>query len=407
MNMSEIIKDSLRYPFSDWKKILIFGFITLVSSLTALIFFNHIINIVTIFIFLIGFFISFFILGYEYRIIKYTLNGTTELPKFNSWNGMFKDGIKNYIVHLIYLIPGILVLFGYPFYFIGLIRDPGSLTFIAYFEDFIRAFITGTNFVPYLWFWVSIFIVCLYLFIIMPILYMGLVNMVKNNGKLRTAFSFREIFQKLTNNGLKNLIIWYLAIIIPFLIFFLLKKILYLGNIYQSTGYVLLILLVSSYLAMYVYRLVGLFYNSEYVNLSFMDSINFTNNVEMMDIDWKTLVFGVIIGLLLLFILPILTGSLAIILALILATIYVGYSIKGNFKNGAFNGAILGVILAIILFIVSNIILKAFIGNSIDPAIVLLGLIAYFSIFGAIGAIGGMIGMFIKRIRSSTEISNP
>ena len=45
MNMSRIIKDALKYPFSDWKKILILGFIILVSDLT-LIFYNisHITN---------------------------------------------------------------------------------------------------------------------------------------------------------------------------------------------------------------------------------------------------------------------------------------------------------------------------------------------------------------------------
>ena len=406
MNMSGIIKDSLRYPFSDWKKILILGFITLFSGLTSLIFFNylfHIITIVTILLFLIGFLISFFILGYEYKIIKSTLDGTKELPPFNSWNGMFKDGIKNYIVHLIYLIPGILLLFVYPLYFLSLIRDPGPLTFIAYFQDFIRAFVTGTNFFSYFWFWVLILVVCLYFFIIIPILYMGLVNMIKNDGKLRAAFSFRKIFQKLTDKGLKNIIIWYLAIIIPYSILYLLKKILYLGNIYQSTGYVLLTLIVSSYLSMYFYKLVALFYGSEYINLSSMGSINCTDNVEIMDIDWKTLVIGVIIGLIFLFILPPLTRGLGVtitlILATILATIYVGYSIRGNFKNGAFNGAIVGVILAIILWIVTNIITNSFISDSIDPAIVLLGLIIYFSIFGGIGAIGSIIGSFIKRIR--------
>ncbi|WP_424714977.1 hypothetical protein, partial [Methanobacterium sp.] len=66
-------------------------------------------------------------------------------------------------------------------------------------------------------------------------------------------------------------------------------------------------LIVSSYLSMYFYKLVALFYGSEYINLSSMGSINCTDNVEIMDIDWKTLVIGVIIGLIFLFILPPLT----------------------------------------------------------------------------------------------------
>ena len=36
MNMGGIIKNSLKYPFTDWKKILIFGFIILISNLSTL-----------------------------------------------------------------------------------------------------------------------------------------------------------------------------------------------------------------------------------------------------------------------------------------------------------------------------------------------------------------------------------
>ena len=113
MNMSRIIKDALKYPFSDWKKILILGFVILVSDLT-LIFYNisHITNN-EILIPFIGFLILFFVVGYEFRIIKSSLNGVDELPKFNAWAVMFKEGIKNYIVHFVYLIPVFLIILFY------------------------------------------------------------------------------------------------------------------------------------------------------------------------------------------------------------------------------------------------------------------------------------------------------
>ena len=69
MKISEIIKDSLRYLFSDWRKILIFGFILLFSSVTTF-FFQFRLNIISTLLFLIGFIISFFLLGYEFRIIS-------------------------------------------------------------------------------------------------------------------------------------------------------------------------------------------------------------------------------------------------------------------------------------------------------------------------------------------------
>ncbi len=84
--------------------------------------------------------------------------------------------------------------------------------------------------------------------------------MVKNKGRLITAFSFKEIFRKITQNGLKNLVIWYLAIIIPFSILFIIAQNLYMGDIYRLFGHILFQLIGLSYLAMYLYRLVSLFY---------------------------------------------------------------------------------------------------------------------------------------------------
>ncbi len=259
MNMGGIIKDSLRYPFSDWKKILILGFIMLFSTVSNI--FSFQLNIVIILLFLIGFLISFFVLGYLFKIMKSSLNGSTELPKFNSWTRMFKDGIKIYIVQLVYVIPVLLLLLVYPHTLLALTRDPTPLTFIPYLEVFIRGLIGGTIFASYFWFSVSILIMSLYLILTMPIIYLGLANMVKNNGKLRFAFSFREIFHKITNNGLKNFLIWYLAIIIPFFIIYLIYLNLY--GIYQYVGFLLLQIMGFSYLAMYLYRLVALFHNSE------------------------------------------------------------------------------------------------------------------------------------------------
>ena len=213
----------------------------------------------------------------ELRIIKSTFNSTTELPKFNDWLGMFKDGIKIYIVLLVYIIPVIFlaVIFSvnHLSIFLTLINNPASISiFIKSSAEFIIALIGGKIFASYFWSWVSILILILYLFITIPIQYIGIANMVKNNSKLSNAFSFREIFHKISNNGLKNLIIWYIAILIPFSIVFLLYQILHIGNIYQilhigniyqSTGYLLLILIVSSYFAMYFYRLLSLFYMAE------------------------------------------------------------------------------------------------------------------------------------------------
>lgn len=267
MNMSRIIKDALKYPFSDWKKILILGFVILVSDLT-LIFYNisHITNN-EILIPFIGFLILFFVVGYEFRIIKSSLNGVDELPKFNAWTVMFKEGIKNYIVHFVYLIPVFLIILfylGITNFLLDLIRDPSTISlFLIYLKEIIIAIVNVNVFTSHLNGWIQLLVIMIYLVIAIPLQFMGIANMAKNDSKLRYAFNFREIFHTITNNGLKNLIILYIAILLPFSILLLLKQILYLGTIYPSPEFIILVLIGSSYSAMYLYRLVALFYLSK------------------------------------------------------------------------------------------------------------------------------------------------
>lgn len=115
-----------------------------------------------------------------------------------------------------------------------------------------------------------------------------------------------------------------------------------------------------------------------------------------MYINWKTVIIGLIITIILSAIIP--KGG---IFALILATIYVGYAIGGNYRNGAINGAIVGVILSIIAGIltdyISGILFEGF--SFIIVFLFVIGAITY----GIIGAIGGIIGIFIKKRRTSTE----
>ena len=263
MNMSGIIKDSLRYPFSDWKNIIILGIIPLSIFGTA-IFFNQ--KSILIFIVLIGFLLSIFIEGYLYRIIKSSLNGMDKLPKFNAWTGMFTDGVKVFIVHFVYLIPILILLSIFTsnlFTYLDIINSSSITLFLTYSIEIIRAIIDGKIFAFDPQVWNPILVIIIYLFISIPILYMGLANMAKNNSKLITAFSFQEIFYKITIIGLKKLIIWYIALLIPFAILLPIHQTIHIRNIYQFPLYAILTLTIYPYFYMYFNRLIALFYKSE------------------------------------------------------------------------------------------------------------------------------------------------
>ena len=65
MDIGEIISDSIKYPSSNWGKVLILGVIMIASILIVPV---------------------FLLIGYLFRIIKATLAGLDELPDFHYKN---------------------------------------------------------------------------------------------------------------------------------------------------------------------------------------------------------------------------------------------------------------------------------------------------------------------------------
>ena len=117
MDIGGIIGDAVRYPFSDWKKILIFGIIELIASLPYII--NRFTSISTTDVTLIwvisilSFLSYFFMRGYSFSIIKSSITGKSDLPEFKNWNEMFINGIKLLIISIVYFIPVFLIILIY------------------------------------------------------------------------------------------------------------------------------------------------------------------------------------------------------------------------------------------------------------------------------------------------------
>ena len=119
MKIGEIVKDSLKFPFSAWKKYLMFGFLILISisSINLLLGFVGLLSISNSYaqgalilgiLTVIALITTLLARGYNYRILKTSLNRQEQLPKFNIWPDMLKDGTKLTIVNIVYLIPLIL-----------------------------------------------------------------------------------------------------------------------------------------------------------------------------------------------------------------------------------------------------------------------------------------------------------
>jgi len=258
MYINELVQDALKYPFYDWKKILIFGIIILIGNIITLItFIGTFIGIknvaVKIILFIIGYIIfGFLINGYKFKIIKTSLDGVAELPEFNNWLEIFINGIKVFLVNIFYLLPAILIII-----FAGLSLLPTLMSLGSNLSS-----INVNTFLSFLTAVILVFIALLYTLIILPINYMAISHMANNNSELRAAFKFQEIIDKIGNIGWGNLIIWYLVTGIVYIMISIVGSIItgILSIIIPLVSVVLNSLILYPYLDMFLNRSIALLY---------------------------------------------------------------------------------------------------------------------------------------------------
>jgi hypothetical protein len=181
-----------------------------------------------------------FVGGYQYRIIKSSLNDVAVPPEFNAWRDMFVDGIRVTMVVIGYLLPGIFIIG----FIAGIFIASGA-------NQFTQIFIA---------------IAILYIIIFIPIYLMAIAYMADNGSKLGTAFRFHEILNKISLKGRVNFIIWYILTGIIFLVILIIGSSLTndIGRLtFPTIGIILLSLVVNPYLSMYINRSVALFYISK------------------------------------------------------------------------------------------------------------------------------------------------
>ena len=138
-SITDVVKEGLKYPFNDGKKVLTLGGLFLLTSLISL-FMNYFVfdslkviennapletfnallgaippsNMALIVVsWILTFIVLLFISGYLYDVIKYGIEGRYELPEFKDIKGIFRNGIRNIIVGIAYsILPGIVFLLG-------------------------------------------------------------------------------------------------------------------------------------------------------------------------------------------------------------------------------------------------------------------------------------------------------
>ena len=166
MNFSDVFVDSLRYPFTDIKKLL-----------TLLLFFLGSVVIIP----------GIMANGYLLRIIEHTFKGSNELPDFDNKNELLGKGLELIVVNLIYSIPSYVLLFAIP----------SQISILTSFQAII-VLIVAALVIDFI---VNIFLV------------MGIGNLVFEK-RFQSAFAFKRILELIKKVGWKK----YLAYLVVFTI---------------------------------------------------------------------------------------------------------------------------------------------------------------------------------------------
>ncbi len=223
MDVGEISSNAFKYPLTDFKKILIFGILTILSSLILP---------------------GFLILGYFLKIIKSSIKGSSELPEFDDWIKMFTDGLKVFVVLFIYsIIPVILILLGVWTVLLPMLSVPGSLSVLN--PSLAVGLGGGTTLIGIVLEIIVSFIIAI-----------AIANMAYHD-ELGAAFRFSEIIGKIREIGGVDYFIWHIVMLIIagavyFISFFLVFPLI--------IGVLLVPLLVSPYFTMFYARSISLIF---------------------------------------------------------------------------------------------------------------------------------------------------
>jgi len=219
MDIGEIISDSIKYPSSSWGKVLILGIIMIASVLIVPI---------------------FLVWGYVFRIIKASLAGLDELPEFDEIGEMFVDGLKIFVVGIVYAIPVYILAL-----IVGLILGTGAgLTTATVDPTMIWAVFLGN----------IVFIIIAAIIGLIEII--AIANMAYYDGDLGAAFRFSEILDHISTIGWGKYIATYIIIAIVAFIGFLIG----LATLFILIGIILLPLVILPYIAMFGSRAIALLF---------------------------------------------------------------------------------------------------------------------------------------------------
>jgi hypothetical protein len=226
MDIGEIVSDSVKFPSSNWKNVIILGILFILSIVIIP---------------------GFLAMGYVFRIVKSSIAGSDELPDFEEWGEMFVDGLKVFVVGLAYFIIPFIVIF------IGIWASISAMI--------VQSTGTISNPTAFLGLMGGTMILGMILALIFGLIAMiAIANMALYDSELGAAFRFGEILERISMIGWGSYILWYIVIFI--VIGFVASIISGILSIIPILGTIIAFLIVYPYYYMLIARSLALIFAS-------------------------------------------------------------------------------------------------------------------------------------------------
>ncbi len=256
MEIFEILKNSIRYPFTDIKTFLIIGvlfFASFISNFPGTFLKNEFMVIVGGIVSLI---ITIIVIGYELDVLKFGIELKDELPSIDIKRNL-KNGIKLFIVDIIYYFIPLVVITIALFIFTGIAAT--KVTNLEFVGNVTPVDLLNTILTPD--FAASIIIVAIVL-IIMCIMFsllalMGQSRLAKT-GSIDDAIRFGKSYRDLKEIGVGKTLALIILLYILILVIFLIMAVI---SLIPVIGIIIAFIVGDTFIAFVQYRAFGLLYS--------------------------------------------------------------------------------------------------------------------------------------------------
>ena len=185
-SFKELFNDAINFTFNKPIILLVLGLFLFVASVMTDIVksFNNSNFILIMVLLIINIILAIYELGYAYLIFEKSIEGFSTPPSLFNYKEILHHGIKDFVVVFIYVLLMVVIQTLIKFLQLPFLQLP--FNYFSLFLEILSSFIGG---------------ICI-LFV-----YVTLINIAFNNGKLKSAFNFKEIFKIIYDVGLLRLIV--------------------------------------------------------------------------------------------------------------------------------------------------------------------------------------------------------